>query len=147
MKDNGTASTPTYVDLSRQTYTLFVDAFATANQRYLGYVKSMYEIMSRPYASSAVETTVREGFERAHQLVDLTVNELQASAQKNAEFAEKFAAHGAKLQDSWTQGLRGALKTGISNITYVKDAAETLFDGFAKRVEEMQTRAKAPSAN
>jgi hypothetical protein len=147
MKDNGSTSTPSYVDLSRQTYTLFVDAMATANQRYLGYVKSLYEIMSRPYASNAAESTVREGFDRANQIVDLTVNELQASAQKNTELAEKFAAHGAKLQDSWTQGLRIALKTGISNMTYVKDAAETSFDGFAKRVEEMQSRAKAPSAN
>ncbi len=147
MKDNGSTSTPSYVDLSRQTYSLFVEAFATANQRYLGYMKSLYEIASRPYASSTVETTVREGFERAHQIVDLTVNEMQTSGHKSTELAEKVAAHGAMLQDSWTQGLRGALKTGISNISYVKDAAETSFDGFAKRVEEMQTRTKAPSAN
>jgi hypothetical protein len=137
MSDN---ATPSYVELSGQTYTLFVDAIASANHRALGYAKSLYEIVSRPYASSAVETNVRENFERAHQIVELTVNELQASGQKNAEFAEKVASHGAKLQDSWTHSMRGVLKTGLSNITYVKDAAETSFDGFAKRVEEMQSR-------
>jgi hypothetical protein len=133
-------ATPSYVELSGQTYTLFVDAIAAANHRTLGYMKSLYEIASRPYASSAVETNVRENFERAHQIVELTVNELQATGQKNAEFAEKVAAHGAKLQDSWTHSLRGVLKSGLSNITYVKDTAETSFDGFAKRVEEMQSR-------
>ena len=146
MKNQAT-STPSYVELSSQTYGLLVDAAAAANHRYLGYVKSLYEIVSRPYASSAVETNVRENFDRAHQVVELTVNELQTSGQKTAEFAEKFVAHGAKLQDSWVQGFRGLLKTGISNMTYVKDATETSFDGFAKRVEELQSRATAPSAN
>jgi hypothetical protein len=146
MSEHGTR-TPSYVELSSQTYTLFVDAVASANHRALGYAKSLYEIASRPYASSAVETSVRENFERAHQIVELTVNELQVAGQKNAEFAERLASHGAKLQDSWTQTLRGLLKTGISNLTYVKDAAETSFDGFAKRVEEMQSRATAVSPN
>ena len=104
-------------------------------------------VRSRPYASSAVETNVRENFERAHQIVELSVNELQTSGQKGAEFAEKLAAHGAKLQDSWSHTLLGLLRTGISNMTYVKDAAETSFDGFAKRVEEMQSRATTVSAN
>jgi hypothetical protein len=146
MKNMNGVDTPSYVELSGQTYSLFVDAIASANQRYLGYVKSMYEIVSRPYASSAVEN-IRENFDRAHQVVDLTVNEMQASGQKNAEFAEKIAAHGAKLQDSWTLALRGMFKTGISNMSYVKDAAETSFNGFAKRVEEMQSHATTVSSN
>jgi hypothetical protein len=146
MKNEGT-NTPSYVELSSQTYGLFVDAVASANHRYLGYMKSLYEIASRPYASSAVETNVRENFERAHQVVELTVNELQTSGQKGAEFAEKLVSHAAKVQDSWVQGFRGALKTGISNMSYVKDAAETSFDGFAKRVEEMQSHATSVSSN
>jgi hypothetical protein len=133
---NANANTPSYVELSGQTYALWIDAISAANHRYLGYVKSLYDIGSRPYASSAVETNVRENFERAHQVVELTVNELQTTGQKTA-----------KLQDSWMHSLRGLLKTGISNISYVKDTAETSLDGFAKRVDEMQSRATTVSSN
>lgn len=146
MNEEGTR-TPSYVELSSQTYTLFVDAFASANHRALGYAKSLYEIVSRPYTSARTETGLRENFDRAHQIVELTVDELQATGQKNAEFAEKLAAHGAKLQDSWTHMLRGLLDTGISNLTYVKESAETSFDGFARRVEHMQSRALKVSPN
>jgi hypothetical protein len=144
---NANANTPSYVELSGQTYALWIDAISAANHRYLGYVKSLYDIGSRPYASSAVETNVRENFERAHQVVELTVNELQTTGQKTAEFSEKLATHTAKLQDSWMHSLRGLLKTGISNISYVKDTAETSLDGFAKRVDEMQSRATTVSSN
>ena len=145
MEDQGTR-TPSYVELSGQAYGLLVDYYAAANQRALDYAKSLYEIVSRPYASSAVETTVREGFDRANQVVTLTVNELQTRGQKQAELTEKLVAHAAKWQDSWTHAVRGLLKTGIANMSYVKDAAETSFDGFAKRVEELQSRSTV-SAN
>jgi hypothetical protein len=136
--------TQSYVELSSQTYGLVVDAYAAANQRALGYAKSLYEIVSRPY-SGALENGVREGFERANQIVELTVGEFQTAGQKNAELAEKVAAHAAKWQDTWSQAIRGMLKVGISNMSYVKDAAETSFDGFTKRVEELQSRATVSS--
>lgn len=139
-------NTKSYVELSGQTYSLAVDAFASANQRALGYAKSVYEILVRQYPGNA-EGAVREGFERANQIVDLTVGELQVTGQKNAEIAEKMAAHAAKWQETWTQAARGLLKLGISNMTYAKDAAETSFDGFAKRVEELQSRATVSSNN
>ena len=139
MEDQG-IRTPSYVELSSQTYGMFVDYFASANQRALDYMKSMYEIVSKPYAATTPEAGVREGFDRANQVVNLTVGEMQTAGQKRAEFAEKFVAHTAKWQDTWTQGMRGVLKTGIANMSYVKDAAETSFDGFAKRVEELQNR-------
>jgi hypothetical protein len=145
MEKQGT-QTPSYVELSSQTYGLMIDAYATANQQWLGYAKSLYEIMSRPYASSAPEASVREGFDRANQIVELTVNQLQASAQQKAELAEKLVSHSAKWQDTWTEAVRGMFKTGIANMSYVKDTAETSFDGFAKRVEELQQRATV-SAN
>lgn len=144
MEDQGTR-TPSYVELSSQAYGLVVDAVASSNQRTLAYMKSLYEIVSRPYTQSAVETSVREGFDRANQIVELTVSELQTSGQKNAELAETLAAQTAKWQDSWTQAMRGLLKSGIANVSYVKDATETSFDGFAKRVEELQQRATVSS--
>lgn len=144
MEDQATR-TPSYVELSSQAYGLVVDAYASANQRALGYVKSLYEITARPYASSALETNVREGFDRANQIVELTVGELQTAGQKNAELAETLVAQAAKWQDSWTEAVRGLLKTGIANVSYVKDATRTSFDGFAKRVEELQARAGVSS--
>jgi len=62
-------TTPSYVELSSQAYALFVNAFADYNQRSLAYYRSLWEIVSRPYASTAVETTVRENFDRANQVV------------------------------------------------------------------------------
>ena len=85
-------TTSSYVALASQTYGLFVDAAASANQRALGYWKSLYEIASRPYASTAVENAVRENFDRANQVVSLTINELQANGAKSAEFTEKLAS-------------------------------------------------------
>jgi hypothetical protein len=142
MKDEG-ARTPSYVELSTETYALMVDALASANHRALGYAKSLYEIASRPYASSTVETSLRENFDRAHEIVELTVDGLQTAGRQNAEFAEKLAAQSAKVQDSWTHAMRGLLKTGISNLNYVKESAETSFDGFAR----MQSRATTMSPN
>jgi hypothetical protein len=139
MENQGTR-TLSYVELSSQTYGTIVDAYASANQRALEYAKSLYDIVSQPYAAPVGESRVREGFDRAHQIVGLTVNELQTAGQKNAELAEKLVAHAAKWQDNWTEAIRGLFKTGIANMTYVKDATETSFNGFAKRVEELQTR-------
>jgi hypothetical protein len=87
-------STSTYVELGAQAYALVTDAMASANQRALDYMKSVYEITTRPYASNALETAARENFDRANQVMSLTVSELQTSGQKAAEFSEKLVAHG-----------------------------------------------------
>ena len=136
-----------YVDLASQTYGLFVEAAATANQRVLGYWKSLYEVASRPYASTAVENAVRENFDRANQIVSLTINELQANGAQSAEFAGKLVAHGAKVQDSVSNAFRGLVNTGISNMNFVKDTTAQQFEDLTKRLDEMQTRAQAVVSN
>ena len=135
------SSTPTYVELSSDVYSTLVDAYASANQRALDYAKSVYEIMTRPYASTAVETTVRENFERANQIVNLTVGELQGSGQRNVELFEKMLSFASKLQETALETFRGLMKTGLSNMNYVKETTDAQFEGFAKRVEELQSRA------
>jgi len=145
-KDNET--TPSYVELNSQVYNLFVDAYASANQRTLGYLKSVWEISSRPYASTALETTVRENFDRANQVVSLTIAELQTNGAKGAEFVEKFAAHNAKVQDSIATAFKGLVTTGISNVNYVKETTAQQFEDLTKRLDEIQSRASATvSAN
>lgn len=137
--------TASYVELSSQTYTLFLDAMASANKRALDYTKSLWEISSRPYASTAVETTVRENFDRANQIVSLTINELQVNGQKSAEFGGKVANHGAKVQESVVSSMKGIAETTISNMNFAKDAASQQIENVSKRVEETQNRIVAAS--
>jgi uncharacterized protein YnzC (UPF0291/DUF896 family) len=139
--------TSSYAELSTEAYTLFVDAFAAANQRVLDYSKSIWQILSRPYSSSAIENALRENLDRTNQIVSLTIDELQTEGQKAAEFAEKFAAHSAKLQETYVQSLRGVVDTGVSNLKYIKDVAEKQLDDAAKRIEELQPHEAAPVSN
>jgi hypothetical protein len=134
------ATTQSYTELSTESYSIFVDAFATANRRGLDYFKSLYEIASRPYASSAVEQTVRENFDRLNQVISLTIAELQNNGQKAAELNEKVAKHNAKLQESALEALRGLTKTGLANLEYTKDTAGAQLETFAKGVSDVQER-------
>lgn len=143
MSRKDTETTPSYVELSSQAYSLFVDAYASANQRTLGYLKSVWEIASRPYASTALETTVRENFDRANQVVSLTISELQTNGAKGSEFVEKLSTHNAKVQDSVANGFRGLVTTGISNVNFVKETATQQFEDLTKRLDEIQSRASA----
>jgi hypothetical protein len=129
--------TSSYVELSSQAYTLFVDAFASANQRALDYSKSVWQIVSRPYASNAIETAMRENADRTNQIVSLTIGELQTNGQKTAEFAEKLVAHGAKVQESYVHAMRGLVDTGVSNMKYAKDVATQQYEDATKRLEDM----------
>jgi hypothetical protein len=134
------ATTPSYNELTTESYAIFVDAFATANRRGLDYFKSLYEIAARPYASSAVEQTVRENFDRLNQVISLTIAELQNNGQKAAELNEKVAKHGVKVQESALEALRGLTKTGLSNLEYAKDTAGVQLETFAKSVADVQER-------
>ena len=136
-------TTASYTELSSQGYALWVEALAEYNQRALNYYRSLWEIASKPYASTAVDTNVRENFDRANQIVGLAINELSHAGARNANNAEKFAQHGAKVQDAWMNALRGAVNTGISNMHYVKETATAQFEDLAKRLDEVQTRAAA----
>lgn len=135
--------TASYMELSSQSYTLFVDAMSAYNKRSLEYAKNVWEIASRPYASTAIETTVRENFDRANQLVSLTINELQTTGQKSAEFGEKIVSHGAKVQESLVSSMKGLVETGISNMNYAKETTTQSFDDMTKRMEDAQARTSA----
>jgi hypothetical protein len=143
----GPKDTTSYVDLSSQSYSLFVDAYASANKRALDYSKSFWEIASRPYSTAAIEAAVQDNFDRANKLVSLTIAEMQTNGQKAAEFAEQFAAYAAKLQESYTASLKGLLDTGLSNLNYVKDTATQQFEELAKRADEIQKTAVAKASS
>lgn len=127
--------TASYVELSRQTFSLFTDAMSASNKRALDYSKSLWEIASRPYASTAIETTVRENLDRTNQIVSLTIHELQTNGQKSAELAEKLVAHGTKAQEAMMNSMKGLVETSISNMNFAKESATQQFDNVAKRLE------------
>jgi hypothetical protein len=137
--------TKSYLDLASSTYGLVMEASANANHRFLEHLKSSFEIMSRPYTSTAFEAAARENIERAGQLIELNVAAAQKTGAESAALAEKIAKNGAGWQETAVETLRGLFRTGLSNLAYVKDAADQTYEGFAKRVEEIQTRATVSS--
>jgi hypothetical protein len=135
-------TTAGYADLTTQSYSLFVDAIASANQRSLDFAKQVWEISTRPYASTTIESAVRENFERVNEVVSLSIAELQTNGKKTAELAEKLVSQGAKFQETYTTSIKGMMDTSLSNMTYVKDTAAAQFEDFSKRMND----AKKPVA-
>jgi len=141
-------TTSSYVELLNHTYSLTVEAYASANKRALEYAKSLWEVASKPYSTSVLEAAIADNFDRANQLVSLTVAELEANGQRTAEFAEQIATQFAKFQESSTASLRGLMDSSLENLNYVKDTATAQFEDLSKRFEEMQKSAIASvSAN
>jgi len=122
-------STANYVEVSSQAYTLIVDVLGKAVRRRLGYWKSVWEVVSRPYTSTAIDSVVRENFDRANQLSDLTVAELRARGENAAEFSEKFLYQVEKLQDAGVEALRDSLQAYVSTVDKVKEAAASPVNG------------------
>jgi hypothetical protein len=132
------ATTSSYAELTTKSYSLFVDAIASANQRALDFTKQVWEISTRPYETNTIESALRENLERTNEIVTLSIAELQTNGKKTAELAEKLVEHAAKLQETYTASLKGIVETGVSNLTYVKDTATSQFEDFAKRVEQTE---------
>ena len=138
-----TDQTHSYLDLASQTYGVLVEAASNANHRLLENMKSAYEIVSRPYSSTAYEAAYRENLDRAGQLVELTIAASQKSGAEAAALAEKISSQAAVWQEKYVEAMRGMYRTGLSNLAYVKDAADQTYQGLAKQVEDIQTRAAA----
>jgi hypothetical protein len=79
-------------------FTLTIDALAAAGRRRLAYWKSMWEVAARPYASPTFESIVRDNFERATALADLTASELRSRGQTTAEYSKKVVTQIGKMQ-------------------------------------------------
>jgi hypothetical protein len=132
-----TEQTKGYAELNTEAYSLAIDAFATTNRRALDFFKSWFEIVSRPYSSTAIESTVRENVDRANQIVSLTVSEMQSAAQHNSELFEKSMQFAAKWQETATHAGKGLVKTAISNLNYVREAGDAQYDEFKRRAENL----------
>lgn len=136
-----------YAALSSETYKLFADNAVAASGRALEYCKSVWQIASRPYASAELETGIRENYDRANQIVGLTVNELSTSGRESVQFAENLLAQSTKAQKLYVDAARGLMSTGISNMNFVKDTAERQIDDIANRFQEAQSATTTSSTN
>jgi len=141
-KDSATS----YIQLSSKVYSLFLDALTSRTQRRLQYWKSVWEVSSRTYQSTAVEGTVRDIFDRAGQVLDLTANELKTDGQNAAEVSEKLLSYVPRFQDVAINALRGVLDASISNLDYVKETTQQQFDDLTKRLDEVERQAVAKSS-
>jgi len=139
--------TKSYIELTTAAYQTFVEAVSSANERALGFTKSLFEITTRPYASTEMATLARENFDRLNQIVSLSISELQTNGTKAAELNSKVMEHGSKLQEAYVSSLRGAVDTGISNMQFVKDTTAQQIDEIAKRMDDARTHATAQSSN
>lgn len=139
-------TTTNYIDLSNKVYELALDAVAQAQKRFLEHTKNVCEISLRPYTASSPEAFAREHIERISQISSLAVSEAQTAGQKNRETAQKASELIQKALDSATNTQRGLWNTSLSNLNYVKETTNAQLDTFAKRVDEIQTRAAAATA-
>jgi hypothetical protein len=141
-KDSATS----YIELSSKVYSLFLDTLTSLTQRRLQYWKSVWEVSSRPYQLTPVEGTVRDGFDRVSQILDLTANELKTDGQNAAEFSEKLLSHTTRFQDVAMNAFRSVLNTSISNLDYVEETTQQQFNGLTKRLDEAEHRAGATAS-
>ncbi len=136
--------TSEYIELSSQAYNLFAESMTAANERAFDYWKSVWQITSRPYASTD-QTGIRENVDRTNQIASLTVSEVATSGREAAEFAEKLIAHSAKVQKLYVDAARGLMNSGVSNMSLVKEATERQIDVIAKRFEDAQSATTSSS--
>jgi hypothetical protein len=112
-----------YIALSSEAYGLIVDTIASATRSRLNYWNSVWQIACRPYASAAIRSTVRENFDRASELANLTLGELSSRVQRTADFSEKLLAQFGKLQDAARETYRDTLTSYVSTVDHVKDTS------------------------
>ncbi len=141
-KDSATS----YIDLSSKVYNLFLDALASRTQRRLQYLKSVWEVSSRPYQATAVEGTARDSFDRASQILDLTANELKTGGQNAAQFSEKLLSYATGFGDVAIDVFRSVLNTSISSLDYVTVTTQQQFDDLTKRLDEVERQAGAKAS-
>ena len=125
-----------YAELATEATNMVVEAISSANERTLNYAKSIWEIVSRPIPAGQQQQNVRDGFERADQIVSLTVKELEHSLRKSTEFAEKMLAQNAKLQRQSIESLHNFAGSTLTNVKQVVETAGERIAEFAKNVEK-----------
>ncbi len=134
------------LELSNQAYALLVDAFSTRSTRTLDNAKSFYEILSRP-APQTIDGAVRENFDRAQQIVSLTVNEMATTGRRMTEVTAGLAETGAKFQEAWLRYVRGVMELGLSTAGAATPAVDGVNESAKPLAEKPRASAVADGAN
>jgi hypothetical protein len=135
-------STAKYVELSNQAYGVIVDTFASAMRSRLDFWKSVWQIATRPYASTAIASIVEENFDRARELTNLAGGELESRVQRTADFSQMFLAHVGKLQDAALETYRD-----VSTVDRVKDAPTEMSGNGVSTVDRVKDASMEMSGN
>jgi hypothetical protein len=113
--------TAAYIELTKDGYTLVLDTFASATRSRFSFWKSVWDIVMRPYASTAIGPAIRDNVDRANELAGLTVGEYCSRVERGADFSQKLLAHVGKLQGAALGTYRDAFSPNSSAV----DQAET----------------------
>ncbi len=132
-----TTPPPKVTELVGDAYTTTADAVAAANHRLLAYWKTLWDITTRPYASSGVDAAVRENFDRASEILTLTVDELKAQEKQLQDLTEKALSHGEKLQDATITAFRGVLDKSIANLKHVQESTSARVEELKKQINKV----------
>ena len=108
-----------YIDLSSKSFELALDATTAATDRVLGYLKSNFEIVSKPLTATTPEAIVNESIERTSKLVALRASYLKETGKHVAAFTNDLAENGKKWQDAAQNALKGAGDIAASNVAFV----------------------------
>ena len=118
--------TTAYIELTKDTYSLILDTLASATRSRVDYWKTAWDIVSRPYASTAFGPAAKENADRATELAGLTIEELRSRVERGANFSEKILAQAGKLQDAALETYREAVKSTSSAVEHIKtEVSET----------------------
>lgn len=144
MRTEGTNDTKsgveTYIELSKDVYNSFIAVLGSVSRRRLEYWKSLWEVASRPYLSTSIDSRVSESIDRMSNVVDLTADRLKADGQDVVEFSEQVVSYGSRFQDAGIKVMRGVLDTSISSLDYVKESTQHQFEDLTNRLEEVERR-------
>lgn len=117
------SNTGKYFELSKDAFGLFLDTVTSATRGRLEYWNSLLEIASRPYASGAIDSVLKETLNRANELTNVTISEVGTRVQRTADFSEKVFTQLEKLQDLNLETYRDSLKWSSDKLDQVKETS------------------------
>ena len=102
----------TYGALAGDAYRSLVNATEAVNADAIGYVRSLFEIFSKPYTP----------IERSAATLGATLDVVAANNRHAAGLARDLANIVSTAHEAYVAGLRNIADTGVSNLEFVKDA-------------------------
>ena len=102
------------LEVWNQMCAVLVDALSSRATRTIDNAKSVYEIVTRPYARPwTIDGVATENFDRAQEIVSLTVTEMLTTSRRVTEVTESLLETSAVLQEAWLHYLSGMMAPGL----------------------------------